>query len=352
MIVDDSAVVRGMVRRWLAEQSGIEVVAAAGDGRAAIKAVVAARPDVIILDIEMPVMDGLTALPELKRLAPDAHILISSTLSQRNAEISFRALNAGASDYLAKPGFSAGGNDGREIFRAELVAKVRALGGVVDPAESANAKADSGVGRPGLRKPSNAIPRVLTIGSSTGGPGALNQIFEHTGAAMAGVPVLVTQHMPPTFTKLLGDKLARLAALSGGEAVDGEVLVPGRLYLAPGGRHMRVAGTKTRPIIALDDGPPVNFCRPAVDPLFESVAATFGSATLAVVLTGMGADGAAGSVLIANAGGTVIAQDEATSTVWGMPGAAMAAGACAFVQPLGQIAGSISSLLTTGRCRP
>jgi two-component system, chemotaxis family, protein-glutamate methylesterase/glutaminase len=351
MIVDDSAVVRGMVRRWLAEASGIEVVAAVGDGRAAINGVVAAKPDVIILDIEMPVMDGMTALPELKRLAPDAHILISSTLSQRNAEISLRALNSGATDYLAKPGFAAAGNDGRATFQGELLAKVRALGGVAEPVAPSDQKLAGG-GRITLRKPSNTIPRVLAIGSSTGGPGALHQIFEQANGALAGVPVLVTQHMPPTFTKLLGDKLARLASLSGGEAKNGEPITPGRLYLAPGGCHMRVGGTKTNPVIALNDEPPINFCRPAVDPLFESVASTFGSASLAAVLTGMGADGAAGAVLIANAGGTVIAQDEATSTVWGMPGAAAAAGACAYVQPLGQIASSLESLIKTGRCRP
>jgi two-component system chemotaxis response regulator CheB len=200
-----------------------------------------------------------------------------------------------------------------------------------------------------LRPASAVTPRFLAIGSSTGGPQALMEVMKNLGPVFQRVPVVVTQHMPPTFTAILAEHLARAANVPAAEAKDGDALRPGRILVAPGGLHMTVAKGPEGPVIRLVDSPPVNFCKPAVDPLFESVSAVYGAATLAVVLTGMGADGAKGGVVIANAGGTVLAQDEATSIVWGMPGATAHAGACAAVLPLPHIAPKILQLVAASR---
>lgn len=357
MLVDDSAAIRGMVRKWLDMHPGIRVVEAAGNGQIAISKVAAAQPDVIILDVEMPVMDGLTALPHLLRLAPGVKVVIASTLSHRNAEVSLKAMSLGATDYVPKPSFVKDGNQAREIFREELLRKVTCfmpqnlrspkptlgkIAGAPTPLTGSDAFS--------FRKASFVPPRILAIGSSTGGPAALTQVFEDAKEAMATLPVVLTQHMPPTFTTLLGEKLAHCAGLMGGEAEEGQVLVPGQLYLAPGGKHMRLKRQDTDVVIALDDGPPINHCRPSVDPLFETVAEIYGSASLCAILTGMGADGAAGALKIADTGGTVLAQDEETSVVWGMPAAAAAAGACAALYPLPEIGGRLANkILNRGK---
>lgn len=368
MLVEDSAVVRGMVRQWLDAIPGIEVVQAANNGQVAIDQVVAADPDIILLDIEMPVMDGMTALPQLLKRAPRAKIILASTLSRRNAEVTLRAMSMGAHDYVAKPSFAREGNDARTEFQQELVRKVSgfANGEVMAPGqasmvgrhrphistdESANdfAAAPARFPQPGqpirFRKASPVPPRALIIGSSTGGPAALNKIIGEMGPALRAVPVLIAQHMPPTFTALLGEKLAGLAGLQGGEAQEGELVVPGRIYVAPGGRHMSLRKEGAVATIRLEDGPPINHCKPSVEPLFQSAAKVFGSATLCAVLTGMGSDGSAGVVAIADAGGTVLAQDEASSVVWGMPGAAAATGACAALVPLDQMGGRLARAL-------
>lgn len=350
MLVDDSAAIRGMVRKWLDIEADISVVETAGNGDLAIKKAAAASPDIIILDIEMPVMDGLTALPGLLRLLPGVKILIASTLSHSNAEISLKAMNLGAADYVAKPSFVRDGNQAREIFREELLRKVRGLmprrGHAGSLAKTITAPKSSLMPEGAtisFRKPSFITPRILAIGSSTGGPAALGRVFADAKSAMAKVPVVLTQHMPPTFTTLLGEKLAKAAGLEGGEAIDGQVLKPGQLYLAPGGKHMRLKAKGDDVVVALDDGPPINHCRPAVDPLFETVADIYGSASLCAVLTGMGSDGALGAVKVADSGGTVLAQDEATSVVWGMPGATALAGACAALYPLSEIGSRLAA---------
>jgi len=334
MVVDDSAVVRGMVKRWLEARPGIKVVNSAENGKAAIDMVAVERPDIVVLDIEMPVMDGLTALPSILRNAPGARVLISSTLSRRNAEVSLKALSLGATDYICKPSFARDGQDARNTFQEELVRKVVGLAPSRGRSSKIGAQDTEGwmaipdVGtRFHFRKSSLYQPQVLTIGSSTGGPAALTTVFEAAKGAFKDVPVLVAQHMPATFTALLGDKLARIAGLEGGEAKDGERVLPGHLYVAPGGRHMRVTRGISGPVIALNDKPPINHCRPAVDPLFDSLADVYGHGVLAAVLTGMGSDGANGALKIADAGGTVFAQDEASSVVWGMPGAVAGVGA-------------------------
>lgn len=354
MVVDDSAVVRGLVSRWVEEDPALTLVGKFANGQQAVDGIVECRPDVVILDIEMPVLDGMTALPQLLQRLPDAKVIMSSTLTRRNAEISLKALSLGAVDYIAKPE----GNSGvttSSTFREELLAKVKGVGcptartAPALPPKSARVAAPVAAGeRPALRRFSPVRPRVLAIGSSTGGPKMLATLFKTLGPSLAGVPVLVTQHMPATFTAILAEHLGQEAGRPSKEAVDGEPLRPGTIYVAPGGRHMALTRQGNAVATRIYDGPDINFCKPAVDPLFESVAAIYGRAALGLVLTGMGHDGAAGALRIADSGGSIIAQDEATSVVWGMPGAAVAAGACAAVLSATDIGRKVTQLLTGG----
>jgi two-component system, chemotaxis family, protein-glutamate methylesterase/glutaminase len=376
MIVDDAVVVRGLVARWIDEEAGLKTVASLRTGREAIDQLTRVDPDVVILDIEMPDVDGLTALPQLLEKKRDLVVIMASTLTRRNAEVSLKALSLGAADYIPKPATN------REVttsttFRHDLIEKVRQLGArrkrrAAPPAGEARGRAPFSVpsapgtaprakfsvAEPGraasapahhsgdfkLRPFSNVVPRVLLIGSSTGGPQALTALVARLAPVFERAPVLITQHMPPTFTTILAEHLARASGRNAHEAIDGEAIAAGTIYLAPGGRHMTVAKRNNQPVISLNDGPLVNFCRPAVDPLFASAAQAWGGAILATILTGMGSDGARGAEEIVAAGGSVIAQDEATSVVWGMPGAAANAGVCSAVLPLDQIGPKIVRL--------
>jgi two-component system chemotaxis response regulator CheB len=354
----------------------MQIAASLRGGREAIEQVERRNPDVVILDVTMPDIDGITALPRLLEKKRDLVVLMASTLTRRNAEISLRALALGAADYIPKP------QTNREFatspeFRRELIDKVRALGarrrlgpaaarlyaptvpvgprvrprGETGPSVEAPSIAPSAPepGKLVLRPLPVMPPRVLLIGSSTGGPQALNLVVSNLHAVIDQAPVLITQHMPPTFTTILAEHLARTSRRPAHEAVDGEIVKPGRIYLAPGGRHMRVVRHGAETAIALDDGPPVNFCKPAVDPLFNSAIDVWQGGIMSVILTGMGSDGMRGGKDIVAAGGSVIAQDEATSVVWGMPGAAANAGICAAVLPLNQIAPKLVRLFSGDR---
>jgi two-component system chemotaxis response regulator CheB len=319
-----------------------------------------------VLDIEMPDLDGISALPLLLAKKRNLIIIMASTLTRRNAEISFKALSLGASDYIPKPE-STREAGAAETFRHDLIQKIRHLGAKVrravhaspspslvpalDRARETSLRSAAPVAQPQLlrRAFSTQAPRALVIGSSTGGPQALMTIITELGPVIDRFPVLITQHMPPTFTTILAEHLARSSHRPAHEAIDGEIVRPGRIYLAPGGRHMRVVRHGAEVAIALDDGPPVNFCKPAVDPLFTSAIDVWQAGVLAVVLTGMGSDGMRGGKEIVAAGGSVIAQDEASSVVWGMPGAAAHAGICAAVLPLNQIAPKLVRLFSGDR---
>jgi two-component system chemotaxis response regulator CheB len=369
MIVDDAVVVRGLVSRWIDEEAGLKTVASLRTGREAVDQLLRVNPDVVVLDIEMPDLDGLEALPLLLEKKRDLIVIMASTLTRRNAEVSLKALSLGAADYIPKPASN------REVttsatFRSELVEKIRQLGarrkrGPADarrmpaatpPAPGAPARPRLALAEPRiapasshsadikLRPFSPVAPRVLLIGSSTGGPQALTTLVSRIAPVFERAPVLITQHMPPTFTTILAEHLARASNRPAREAVDGEPILPGNIYLAPGGRHMVVARRNGQPTAALNDGPLVNFCRPAVDPLFSSAAQMWGSSILALILTGMGSDGMHGAEDVVAAGGSVIAQDEATSVVWGMPGAAAHAGVCSAVLPLDQIGPKVARL--------
>jgi two-component system chemotaxis response regulator CheB len=353
MIVDDSVVIRGLVTRWLNEAPGMIVVSSQRTGAGALRDLEASRPDVVVLDVEMPEMDGITALPKLLEMRPDLAVVMASSLTKRNAEISLRALQLGAKDYIPKPD-GAHSNLGAQDFQRELIDKVRLYGPQAAQSlpESARAfSAPPGAIKAGgtkdytLRPFSKTRPRVLTIGSSTGGPQALYKLFEIINGALDDVPVLITQHMPPNFTAILATHLSKQTGRPAHEGENREPLRPGNLYIAPGACHMLIDKKGGQAGIVISDAPPVNFCKPAVDPLFESVASVYGPSALAVVLTGMGRDGASGAVTIADAGGSVIAQDEESSVVWGMPGATAHAGACSAVLGLEKLGEQIVRLL-------
>jgi two-component system chemotaxis response regulator CheB len=342
MIVDDSATIRGLLSRWIASDPALSVVATVNNGRAAVEQIKNADPDVVILDIEMPEMDGITALPLLLKACPRAKIIMASSLTRRNAEISLKALSLGATDYVPKP-TSVGAGDAADAFRRDLCEKVVALGrprraaARVVPTQGAPIK---------LRTASSVKPQIVAIGSSTGGPQALNVVMKAL-APQLNVPVLITQHMPATFTAILAETLSRHSGLKCTEGADGMMLEAGRVYVAPGEHHMVIKG-RGGPIM-LTQTPPENFCRPAVDPMFRSIAAAYGSAVLAVVLTGMGADGREGAKAVAGVNGTVLAQDEATSVVWGMPAAVAHAGVASAVLPLPSVGPEMRKLLGLSR---
>ena len=367
MVVDDSVVIRGMISRWISAEPDMEVAASLRTGLDAVNQIERIKPDVAVLDIEMPELDGISALPQLLAKKRDLIIIMASTLTRRNAEISFKALSLGASDYIPKPE-STREAAAADIFHHDLIQKIRHLGAKVRRTTSATTHASPTLApvlareaavRPAaapvaqaqlMRRPFSMLaPRVLLIGSSTGGPQALMSLVAEIGPVIDRFPVLITQHMPPTFTTILAEHLARSSRRPAREAIDGEIVKAGQIYLAPGGRHMRVVRHGAEAAIALDDGPPVNFCKPAVDPLFTSAIDVWQGGIMSVILTGMGSDGMRGGKDIVAAGGSVIAQDEATSVVWGMPGAAANAGICAAILPLNQIAPKLIRLFSGDR---
>lgn len=359
MVVDDSAVIRGLLTRTLEADPMIRVVASVANGQIAINTLQRMDVEVAILDIEMPIMDGMTALPKLIAARPGLQVIMASTLTHKNAAISLKALEQGAADYVTKPG-STGGLLSATEFQRELTDKVKILGATARRAAgtggaAATKRLGAATALPAARKAEAAKPirlrdapisppQVLAIGSSTGGPQALFTVMARMVEAIK-VPVLITQHMPATFTTILAEHLGQTSGMPSAEARDGEVIVGGRIYVAPGDFHMTVALEGTNKVIRLTKEPPENFCRPAVDTMLRSIATVYGRGALAVILTGMGADGMRGGQALTAAGGTVIAQDEATSVVWGMPGAVAAAGICSAVLPLQGISPFIRKLV-------
>jgi two-component system, chemotaxis family, protein-glutamate methylesterase/glutaminase len=369
MVVDDAVVARSLVVRWVDAEPDMAIAASLRTGREAVDQIERSDPDVVVLDIEMPELDGISALPQLLKKKRDVAVIMASSLTRRGAEISMRALALGAADYIPKPA-SSGDAATSSAFRRELIEKIRHLArrrsgrphqfgpavavtpGVLlraaaaMPAHGAFAPADASLH---LRPFPAMPPRVLLIGSSTGGPQALTALMRQLGPLSDRVPVLITQHMPATFTTVLAEHLARVSGRRVREAVHGEAVTPGTVYVAPGGRHMRVAGSAADATIALGDDAPVNYCRPAVDPFFTSAAAVWGANALALVLTGMGSDGTQGAADLVAAGGCVIAQDEATSVVWGMPRSVALGGLCSAVLALDDIAPKVIRLFVGGR---
>lgn len=339
MIVDDSAVIRGILVRTLESEPDIVVANTASNGEQAVRLLGQTPVDVVVLDIEMPVLDGLGALPRLLAIDRNLKVVMASTLTQRNAEISLKALELGAADYIPKPTATREISTGAD-FKHELVNKVRSLGAAYRRAAALPDWDSSSVpAAPAPRTPTLALRpyrvrpiEALAIGSSTGGPQALIKLFKAL-KSFAG-PVLVTQHMPPTFTAILADNIARASGRPCAEAKDGEPVVAGRIYVAPGNFHMMAVRDADAVRIRLTQDPPENFCRPSVDPMLRSMVEVWGSSLLTVILTGMGHDGLDGCRAVVAAGGIVVAQDEASSVVWGMPGAVANDGLCSVVKPI------------------
>jgi two-component system chemotaxis response regulator CheB len=363
MIVDDSAVIRGLLTRYLEADSLVAVVSSVSNGSLAVSALSRHDVDVVVLDIEMPVMDGLTALPKLLEVKPSVQIVICSILTRKNAEVSLRALRNGAADYVTKPRTGSELSSAAE-FQRELIEKVKALGAAARGNKKASLP-DIGKARVSdkarrvplkgtlfpkqaseivLRQAPIARPEVIAIGSSTGGPQALFEILRHfTGDTRP--PILITQHMPATFTTLLAEHIARVTGQPCSEAKDGEPVLAGRIYIAPGNFHMTVEKSGSGALIRVTQEEPENFCRPSVDPMLRSMAEVYGSRLLVLILTGMGSDGQRGAEVVTQSGGSIIAQDEASSVVWGMPGSVATRGLCSAVLPLNEMGSYVHNLI-------
>ncbi len=346
MVVDDSAVIRGLVSRWIESDEALKVVGSAGNGAMALQQVLRLKPEIVVLDIEMPQMDGLTALPKLLALLPDLKVVMSSTLTLRNADISIKALAAGAADYIPKPS-SVREMQGAQNFQRELVEKLKAQGAAIRRRRKARA-ADPAIvaaARPEivLRPAATQAPKIIAIASSTGGPQALFGLFGQWKDRLR-LPVVITQHMPRTFTTILAEHIGRISGAPCREAVAGEPVRPGQIYIAPGDWHLTVDAEGGHRVLGLNQEAQENYCRPAADPMLRSLARSYGPEVLALVLTGMGQDGRRGAETIVAAGGTVLAQDEASSVVWGMPGAVAQAGLCSAVLPLDEIGVTIERM--------
>lgn len=374
MLIDDSAVVRGFITRILEADPDITVIYSAQNGEVGVSALSRQMPDIILLDIEMPVMDGITALPLLVQKAPDAKIIMCSTLTTANAAMTMKALSLGAIDCIGKPS-SANDINNHDSFKVMLTNKIKEIGRssklfknraqnlntnietptpistpILTPVSTPAIKTSPLVTPPKLAPPllaKEAVlrpltdtvyagkPEILAIGSSTGGPNALFNVLKH--CVGFDIPIVITQHMPATFTKILAEHITSQTSIPAVEAEDRMPLVAGRVHIAAGGFHMLIEKNGKDKIIRVNDGPMENFCKPAVDPMLRSLIPVYGEKILTVILTGMGSDGMLGARDVAIGGGRVIAQDEATSVVWGMPGATAKAGICSAILPIDDI---------------
>ena len=342
LIADDSVVVRRVMTNVLSDDPDIQVVGTAGSGRIALEKIEELKPEILILDIEMPEMDGLETLRHLRRLHPRLPVIMFSTVTERAAAATLEALSLGARDYVTKPGNTVGASATLDAVRSQLVPRIKALvqREPRTPQPTPAALAD----RPARTGPHE----LLVIGASIGGPDAVAAVV----CALPGnlpVPVLIVQHMPPIFTRLFAQRLDRTSQLAVVEGQPGMGLTPGLVVVAPGDSHLLVADGRRGPVAATNQAPRQNGCRPAVDVLFSSAAARFGDRVLACVLTGMGQDGLQGSRRLHAAGSEIVVQDEATSVVWGMPGAVAAAGLADRVLPLPRIAADLTDALRRAR---
>ncbi len=341
LVVDDSGVIRRLVTHAIEEDPSVEVVGSAANGAIALAKIPQVNPDAITLDIEMPEMDGLETLRRIRKQYPDVRVIMFSTLTERGAAATFDALALGADDYVAKAANVGSLNRSMASLRGELIPKIRQFFLIArDPAPSPGPERVTASARPPvpeLRPPrARLIPKAVAIGVSTGGPAALGRIIPELPADFP-LPIFVVQHMPPIFTRSLADRLHANSRLPVEEASDRTEVEGGKVLIAPGGYHMHVRNSGKQTVVTLDQSPPENSCRPAVDVLFRSVEQAYGGSVISVILTGMGYDGLRGTELLRASGAYVIAQDEASSVVWGMPGAVAGAGLADVVVPLDQV---------------
>lgn len=339
-VVDDAVVFRHAVSEELARDPALEVVGTAANGRLALSRIPQVNPDLVILDIEMPELDGLQTLAQLRKTHPRLPVIMFSALTERGAAATLDALALGATGYFPKPACEGGLDAALEVLRTRLIPEIKAIcqraqWTRVQPTPIAKARRSSRV-------------EVVAIGASTGGPNALAEIFKALPHDFP-VPIVLVQHMPPMFTRLLAERLTAQSSVPVREGQTGDVLRAGNAWIAPGGHHMIVAKDGNEIRLRLHQDAQENSCRPAADPLFRSVAQTYGSAALGVILTGMGQDGLRGCEAMRSAGAAILAQDEATSVVWGMPGAVVRAALADQVLPLPAIAAEIIDRVNLGR---
>lgn len=376
LVVDDSAVIRGLIGHWITASDGLDLVGQARNGQVALDMLDETRPDIVLLDLDMPELDGLASLPLLLARRPGLSVVIVSTTTRSNAALCMRCLALGAVEILPKPEThreTAAAHGFRELLVATLAGlgtrhraepspvplpgersrPVSAPGTPRVTAPEARRRTESRPGLPVSGPPSEApilfatkaLSRCIVIGASTGGPRAIEEVLGGLARISARLPILVVQHMPPVFTAAFAEHLADATGLAVAEAVDGEDLSPGRIYVAPGGRHMGLSDEGPRVTIRLDDGAPVLHAKPAIDILMRDAARIFGTRCLAAILTGMGHDGTEGARAVAAAGGAVLVQDQASSTIWGMPGSIVKAGLAREVVALDRMAGAIQTHL-------
>jgi two-component system chemotaxis response regulator CheB len=352
LIVDDSVVIRRIVSDIISGDPDLEVAGVAANGRIALDKIPQTNPDIVTLDVEMPEMDGLQALKQLRKTYPRLPVIMFSTLTERGATATIDALSLGASDYVTKPANVGKVGEGMARVRDDLIPKIKALCGRgmnLVPKPAVTLVSRTLTPKLPVRTATRAI-EIVAIGTSTGGPNALADLLP-SFASDFPVPVLIVQHMPPVFTKLLADRLATRSSLAVVEGKAGDELRPGKVWIAPGNYHMGLERSANGARISLNQEPPENSCRPAVDVLFRTVTEVYGAATLGVVLTGMGQDGLRGCQHIREAGGRVLVQDEASSVVWGMPGFVARSGLANKQLPLSQLAGEIVRLVWEGRVK-
>jgi two-component system chemotaxis response regulator CheB len=345
LVVDDSVVIRKLLTDTLSRDPELEVVASAGDGRIALAKVSQLHPDLVTLDVEMPVMNGLETLAEVRKLYPKLPVIMFSTLTERGAAATLDALALGASDYATKPSNTGSPAVAIEAIRTELIPKIKALCGGASPRLKTLPPP-----RPAVRVNNSGNRRIdiVVIGTSTGGPNALGEVLPRIPRDFP-VPILVVQHMPPIFTRMLAERLASRSMIPIEEGYAGVIVAPKHAWIAPGNFHMTLARAGVNWCLDLNQDPPEHSCRPAVDVLFRSVAAVARTSVLGVVMTGMGSDGVLGAEAIRNAGGQVIIQDEASAVVWGMPGLVYAAGQADGVYPLDLLAAEITRRVVGSR---
>jgi two-component system chemotaxis response regulator CheB len=350
LVVDDSVVMRKLLCDTLSADPELEVVASACDGKVALAKFAQLQPDLITLDLEMPVMNGLETLVEIRKVDRNIPVIIFSMLTESGASATMEAFSLGASDYATKPTGGSSPADAIESIRTELVVIIKTLCArsfkkPPSPVRSVPPTLPASVRAPALVRQRIDI---VTIGTSTGGPTALVEVLPRIPQDFP-VPIVVVQHMPPIFTRRLAERLDSHSKIQVQEGRDGALLRPGQAWIAPGNFHMTVKRSKTESYLELNQTSPENSCRPAVDVLFRSVAEAYSANVLAVVMTGMGADGMAGARRVRQVGGEVFIQDEASSVVWGMPGSVHAAGLADAVYPLDQLAAEITQRVCKGR---
>ena len=347
LVVDDAVVIRKIVTDVLTGDPELEIAGTAANGKIALQKIPMVKPDIIILDVEMPEMDGLETLRAVRDKYRHLPVIMSSTLTERGAATTIEALSRGASDYVCKPANVGSVVAARERIKEELIPKLKGLCAyrLLGSSSTAASMPSGETAAPRLWKPPQGarqptMVQIVAIGVSTGGPTALAEVLRPFTADFP-VPIVIVQHMPPVFTGLLAERLNDKSGLGVREGAENMVVEAGHAYIAPGGSHMELRRCGTEIRIVLNQEPPENSCRPSVDPLFRSVVQLYGSGTLAVILTGMGRDGYQGCECVRRAHGQIICQDKATSVVWGMPGFVAEAGIADAILPLPQVADEI-----------